>query len=61
MAVELITSIKKFRGESADTKPTSGIPAGSLFYEKDTLDVYEYSDTGWNKQVLKFSRIEEEE
>jgi hypothetical protein len=36
MAVELIGPIQRWQGLSTDVKPTSGVKAGSVFYETDT-------------------------
>ena len=47
MAVELVTTIKKWQGASTDTKPSADVPAGSLFYETDTKSVYVYAGGAW--------------
>ena len=47
MAVQLITTIKRFIGASTDTKPTDA-PPGSTFYEYDTnLMCITYDGTNW--------------
>ena len=47
MAVTLITTIQRFIGTSADTKPT-GVPPGSLFWEHDTdIESICYDGTNW--------------
>jgi hypothetical protein len=47
MAVKLISSIQKFTGLAADTKPT-GVPVGSTFLEYDTRATYiTYDGTLW--------------
>lgn len=46
MAVVLTTRGRRFIGLSSDTKP-SGPPAGSTFYETDTLRWYVYDGAAW--------------
>lgn len=39
---------KEFVGLSGDTKPTdSSVPAGSLFYERDTQTFYQFDGSAW--------------
>lgn len=45
MTVVLIADSKRFIGLSSDTKPTP--PAGSVFYETDTLSSYVYDGSAW--------------
>lgn len=44
----------EYMGLSTDTKPTDGVPNGSIFVEIDTGDVYFYdadpNGAGWTKQ-----------
>jgi hypothetical protein len=47
MTVFLVTVIKRFIGESFDTKPSTGIPPGSTFYETDTKNTVIYSGSAW--------------
>jgi hypothetical protein len=49
MAVRLLTTIKRFIGESIDDKPTD-CQNGSTFLELDTGDMYVFSvaDTKWH-------------
>jgi hypothetical protein len=47
LAVILIENIKRYLGVHADTKPTSGIPVGSTFFETDTKDLYVFDGTNW--------------
>ncbi len=47
MAFYLENRIMVFRGASTDTKPTSGIPMGSRFYEKDTKLMYVWYGDNW--------------
>lgn len=58
MTVTWITSIKKFVGLSTDTKPTTGIPAGSTFYEYDTGVLFIcYDGTNWSpKSASSFNQ-----
>jgi hypothetical protein len=55
MAVQLVTTIQNFIGESGDVKPTSTatnrIPVGSEFYESDTFKTYVYDGTDWHEKV----------
>lgn len=47
MAVQLISSIKRFTGLAADSMPTS-VPVGSTFFEYDTGITYiTYDGTNW--------------
>lgn len=50
MTVELATQIKSFTGLSTDTKPTTEVPPGSLFYEADTGAVLKYNGVVWGLQ-----------
>ena len=47
MAVEMVTRINKYIVASGDTKPTTGIPAGSLAFETDTSDTYILKSGAW--------------
>lgn len=47
MAVVLSTRSQRFLGLSTDTKP-SGVPAGSRFYETNTLLWYVYDGSAWS-------------
>ncbi len=47
MAVKLINTIRKYIGESGDTKPTFDVPIGSEFYEEDTRKTFEFNGTAW--------------
>jgi hypothetical protein len=47
MTVFLVTVIKRFIGESFDTKPSTGIPPGSTFFETDTKNTVIYSGAAW--------------
>lgn len=38
------------KGLSTDTKPTNGIKAGSVFYETDTDNSYEFYGTSWSQK-----------
>ena len=46
MTLQMITTIKRFIGQSGDVKPT-GCPAGSTLYEADTGDTYVFDGTNW--------------
>ena len=47
MAYVLVTGIKHYIGASTDTKPSTSVPAGSLFYEYDTKTMYKYTGSAW--------------
>ena len=52
MAVELVTSARKYLGTSADTKPTataatSTLQPGATFFETDTLRAFVWNGTEW--------------
>ena len=53
MTVDLITTIKRYRGVSGDTKPTAvtDCPEGSEFYESDSGKTYIASSTGWIQRL----------
>ena len=48
MAYYLKNRTLEWVGASTDTKPTSGVPVGSLFYETDTKLTYIYSGAAWS-------------
>lgn len=52
MAYTLVTNIKKFRGLSTDTKPTTNIPVDSTFEETDTSIKYVYDGSAWKEALL---------
>jgi len=43
----LLRAINQYVGTSGDTKPTSGIPAGSTFYVTDYESTYIYDGSAW--------------
>lgn len=43
MAVVRVTSIHRYVGASGDSKPTTGVPAGSEFFESDTGLTYVFN------------------
>lgn len=47
MVIKYLTKIKRYIGESGDSKPTEGVPAGSTFHETDTNDDYIYDGSSW--------------
>ena len=51
MTVVTITTTRSYIGLSSDTKPTTGVPAGSSFYETDTLATFLYDGTAWQKKL----------
>jgi len=53
----LITNTKMYIGASTDTRPTTGIPAGSLAFETDTGIMYILHGTTWYvyEGILKFT------
>ena len=52
MAVKQITTIKRYIGLDADTKPT-GVPVGSTFLAYDTSKIYITYDDGTNWQFIE--------
>lgn len=40
---------KEFIGLSTDSKPTTGVPTNSLFFELNTGDMYYYTGAAWAK------------
>ena len=53
MTIDLITTIKRYRGISTDTKPTvvTDAPEGSDYYESDTGKLFIASSTGWIERL----------
>lgn len=51
MAVALITDIRRYLGLASDTKPTTGVPAGSEFYETDSGATYVYNGSAWSLKL----------
>jgi hypothetical protein len=47
MTVRIVTKIHNYVGQSVDTKPTTGVEAGSTFHELDTGDDYVFSGVSW--------------
>ncbi|MBI4637687.1 MAG: hypothetical protein HY727_15220 [Candidatus Rokubacteria bacterium] len=47
MAVVLLSAIRRYLGVAADVKPTTGVPAGSEFYEADSGATYLYDGAAW--------------
>ena len=47
MAEVLVTKVFRYIGVSTDTKTTAGVPAGSTWYETDTLARFLYSGSAW--------------
>lgn len=56
MTVVLVTQTKHYVGVAADTKPTTGVPAGSRFFETDTGDAYVYGGASWT--VVPTARLD---
>jgi len=50
MTVIRETTIFRYVCASGDTKPTTGVPAGSIAYEHDTCDTYIYNGSSWVKK-----------
>lgn len=46
MTITLVSSVNRYTGVAADTKPT-GVPAGSRFFERDTGSEYVYDGSAW--------------
>lgn len=55
MTVVLITTIKRFIGESFDVKPTTDIPAGSTLLELDTKNNCIYNGSAWTFTTVAFN------
>lgn len=49
MTVTRISTPHEYVGVAADTKPTTGVPAGSKFYERDTGHVFIWDGTAWGQ------------
>ena len=49
------SGIKRLFGISSDSKPSSNVPTGSLFYETDTGVSYVYDGSAWNTQSSRVS------
>jgi hypothetical protein len=47
MAIKRCTSVQHFTCASTDTKPTAGVPNGSLLYETDTGATYVCAGSAW--------------
>ncbi len=47
MAVKLITTIQRYSGLEADTKPTAGVAVGSTFFETDSGANNQYDGSDW--------------
>ncbi len=47
MAVKLITTIHRYSGLEADTKPTAGVAVGSTFFETDSGANNQYDGSDW--------------
>ena len=47
MAEVKVTRVHRYIGLSTDTKATTGVPAGSEWYETDTLSRFVYNGTSW--------------
>lgn len=41
----------KYVGVAADTKPTTGVPAGSTFIERDTGKTFIFDGTAWGQII----------
>lgn len=52
MTIFLVTVIKRYIGESCDTKPTTDTPPGSTFFETDTKMSLTYTGIAWTYDVL---------
>lgn len=57
MAVRLEGTIKRWIGESTDTKPTEGVPPGSNFLETDTGRIYRWDSSIWTVYVPADSQV----
>ena len=47
MAVSRVSDSARWIGLAADTKPSSGVDAGDVFYETDTGSRYLYNGSSW--------------
>lgn len=50
MTVTRVSVLHRYVGLSTDTKPTVGVPAGSIFKVRDTDEVFEFDGTAWGGQ-----------
>lgn len=50
--MDKITVIQKYGGLSTDTKPTVGVPIGSVFEEYDTSHVFKYTGSSWTEYII---------
>lgn len=53
MAVTRIATPNHYVGLAADVKPTADVPAGSLFFERDTGLTFIWDLTAWGSIVLE--------
>lgn len=49
MTVTRVTAIHHYVGVAGDTKPTTGVPAGSRFIERDTGHEFIYDGSAWGQ------------
>lgn len=57
MAVTRISTPHEYVGLAADTKPTSGVPAGSRFIERDTGHEFIWDGTAWGQRFYPVAAI----
>lgn len=51
MAVTRIATPNLYVGVAADVKPTTDVPAGSIFVERDTGKTFIYDLTAWGEMI----------
>lgn len=50
MAVLRVSTPHEYVGVSGDTKPTTGVPPGSRFIERDTGHEFIFDGTAWGQR-----------
>ena len=51
MTVTRIVTPHHYVGVAADTKPTTGVPEGSLFFVRDTGLTFIWDGTAWGQMI----------
>ena len=58
MAVILVTTSQTFFGLTGDTRPTSGVPAGSRYWATDTGHWEQYDGSSWTVEIVQGINVE---
>ena len=56
MAVKKETTIQRFIGLANDSKPTTGVPVGSTFFETDTHKTFTYNGSSWDFHSIELDK-----